>query len=139
MHLEVSLQLAQLAVSTLTGFELGITYDVFRALRRMLHRNAALDALFCAVLLLALFTLGMDIGQGGLHIFMFCAAAAGFAAYMALLSPVILPVFVRLTGFIARIFAPAKKISKKFADAVKKCFSKAFNWYTMKKQSSKRT
>ena len=77
MHLDVSLQLAQLAVSTLTGFALGITYDVFRALRRMLHRNAALDILFCAALLFALFTLGMDIGQGGVHISMFCAAAAG--------------------------------------------------------------
>lgn len=133
MHLDVSLQLAQLAASILTGFGLGLTYDALRALRRELCRNAALDTLFCAVLLLTLFTLGMDIGQGGVHIFMFCAAAAGFAAYMALLSPVILPVFARLTGFMARIFAPVKKFSKKFADAFKKCFSKAFNWYTMKK------
>ena len=128
MHLEVSLQLAQLAVSTLTGFALGLGYDALRALRREVRKNAALDALFCAVLLLALFTLGMDIGQGGLHIFMFCAAAAGFAAYMALLSPVILPVFARLTGFTAKFFAPLRKFIKKLADTVKKCFSKAFNW-----------
>lgn len=64
MHLDVSLQLAQLAASILTGFGLGLTYDALRALRRELCRNAALDTLFCAVLLLTLFTLGMDIGQG---------------------------------------------------------------------------
>ena len=138
MHVDVSLQLAQLAMSVLTGFALGLGYDALRALRREVRKNAALDALFCAVLLLALFTLGMDIGQGGLHIFMFCAAAAGFAAYMALLSPVILPVFARLTGFTAKFFSPLRKFIKKLADTVKKCFSKAFNWYTMKKQSSKR-
>ena len=78
----------------------------------MLHRNAALDMLFCAALLFAMFILGMDIGQGGVHIFMFCAAAAGFAAYMALLSPVILPVFARLTGFTAKFFAPLRKFIK---------------------------
>lgn len=65
MHLDVSLQLAQLAASILTGFGLGLTYDALRALRRELCRNAALDTLFCAVLLLTLFTLGMDIGTGG--------------------------------------------------------------------------
>ena len=135
MHLDVSLQLAQLAVSMLTGLGLGIAYDVLRALRRELHRNAALDMLFCAVLLFALFVLGMDIGQGEVHIFMFCAAAAGFSAYMALLSPVILPAFTRLTGFAVKIFAPVKKFIKKVADCVKKCFSRAFNWYIMKKQS----
>ena len=82
MHVDVSLQLAQLALSVLTGFALGVLYDILRAMRRVLRINAALDALFCAALLLALFTLGMDIGQGGVHVFMFCAAAAGCAAYM---------------------------------------------------------
>ena len=57
MHLDVSLQLAQLAVSVLTGFALGVLYDVLRAMRRVFKINAALDALFCAVLLLALFCL----------------------------------------------------------------------------------
>ena len=70
MHVDVSLQLAQLAVSVLTGFALGVLYDVLRAMRRVFKINAALDALYCAVLLLALFTLGMDIGQGGVHVFM---------------------------------------------------------------------
>lgn len=65
MHVDVSLQLAQLAVSVLTGFALGVLYDVLRAMRRVFKINAALDALYCAVLLLALFTLGMDIGQEG--------------------------------------------------------------------------
>ena len=56
MHVDVSLQLAQLAVSVLTGFALGVLYDVLRAMRRVFKINAALDALYCAVLLLALFT-----------------------------------------------------------------------------------
>ena len=59
MHVDVSLQLAQLALSVLTGFALGVLYDILRAMRRVLRINAALDALFCAALLLALFTLGI--------------------------------------------------------------------------------
>ena len=64
MHVDVSLQLAQLALSVLTGFALGVLYDILRAMRRVFKIDAVLDVLFCAVLLLALFTLGMDIGQG---------------------------------------------------------------------------
>ena len=71
MHVDVSLQLAQLALSVLTGFALGVLYDILRAMRRVFKIDAVLDVLFCAVLLLALFTLGMDIGQGGVHVFMF--------------------------------------------------------------------
>lgn len=102
MHVDVSLQLAQLALSVLTGFALGVLYDILRAMRRVLRINAALDALFCAALLFALFTLGMDIGQGGVHVFMFCAAAAGCAAYMSLLSAALLPLFEKIAVFAAK-------------------------------------
>ena len=122
MHLDVSLQLAQLAASILTGFGLGLTYDALRALRRELCRNAALDTLFCAVLLLALFTLGMDIGQGGVHVFMFCAAAAGCAVYMSLLSGALLPLFEKITAFAAKAASPICKLINKFASCAKKWF-----------------
>lgn len=138
MHVDVSLQLAQLAVSVLTGFALGVLYDVLRAMRRVFKINAALDALYCAVLLLALFTLGMDIGQGGVHVFMFCAAAAGCAVYMSLLSGALLPLFEKITAFAAKAASPICKLINKFANCAKKCFSKALNWYTIKKQSRKR-
>ena len=137
MHLAISLQLAQLAVSVLTGFALGSAYDILRALRRETRRNAAADALFGVLLLFALFALGMDMGQGRLQLFMLCAVTVGFAAYMALLSPLILPAFLHLAGFATQIFSPVNKFIKKLEDYVKKCFSKAFNWFTMK-QSGKR-
>ena len=110
MHVDVSLQLAQLALSVLTGFALGVLYDILRAMRRVLRINAALDALFCAALLFALFTLGMDIGQGGVHVFMFCAAAAGCAAYMSLLSAALLPLFEKITVFAAKAASPVCKL-----------------------------
>lgn len=138
MHVDVSLQLAQLAVSVLTGFALGVLYDVLRAMRRVFKINAALDALYCAVLLLALFTLGMDIGQGGVHVFMFCAAAAGCVVYMSLLSRALLPLFEKITAFAAKAASPICKLINKFACCAKKCFSKALNWYTIRKQSRKR-
>lgn len=138
MHVDVSLQLAQLALSVLTGFALGVLYDILRAMRRVLRINAALDALFCAALLLALFTLGMDIGQGGVHVFMFCAAAAGCAAYMSLLSAALLPLFEKIAVFAAKAASPVCKLRNKFANCGKKCFSKALNWYTIRKQSRKR-
>ena len=122
MHVDVSLQLAQLAVSVLTGFALGVLYDVLRAMRRVFKINAALDALYCAVLLLALFTLGMDIGQGGVHVFMFCAAAAGCAVYMALLSRALLPLFEKITAFAAKAASPICKLINKFENCAKKCF-----------------
>jgi len=138
MHVDVSLQLAQLALSVLTGFALGVLYDILRAMRRVFKIDAVLDVLFCAVLLLALFTLGMDIGQGGVHVFMFCAAAAGCAAYMSLLSGALLPLFEKITAFAVKAASPVCKLRNKFASCAKKCFSKALNWYTIRKQSRKR-
>ena len=138
MHVDVSLQLAQLALSVLTGFALGVLYDILRAMRRVFKIDAVLDVLFCAALLLALFTLGMDIGQGGVHVFMFCAAAAGCEAYMSLLSAALLPLFEKIAVFAAKAASPVCKLRNKFANCAKKCFSKVLNWYTIRKQSRKR-
>ena len=73
MHVDVSLQLAQLAVSVLTGFALGVLYDVLRAMRRVFKINAALDALYCAVLLLALMVIwGLALVLAGPALLKFC-------------------------------------------------------------------
>ena len=133
MHVDVSLQLAQLAVSVLTGFALGVLYDVLRAMRRVFKINAALDALYCAVLLFALFTLGMDIGQGGVHVFMFCAAAAGCAAYMALLSRALLPLFEKVTAFAVKAASPICKLINKFAKLRQKMLFKSLKLVYNKK------
>ena len=109
----------QLTASAMTGFSLGAVYDILRAVRRTWHRNALPDALFCLVMLASLFTLGMDVGQGGMSIFMLCAAAAGFAAYMALLSPALLPAFLQITAYVKRIFAPLSTIAKKLGQSEK--------------------
>lgn len=132
MHVDVSLQLAQLAVSVLTGFALGVLYDVLRAMRRVFKINAALDALYCAVLLLALFTLGMDIGQGGVHVFMFCAAAAGCVVYMSLLSGALLPLLRKSPPLPAKAASPISKLINKFANCAKS-FSKSLKLVYNKK------
>ena len=73
MHVDVSLQLAQLALSVLTGFALGVLYDVLRAMRRVFKINAALDALYCAVLLLALMVIwGLALALAGPALLKFC-------------------------------------------------------------------
>ena len=102
-------------------------------MRRVFKINAALDALYCAVLLLALFTLGMDIGQGGVHVFMFCAAAAGCVVYMSLLSGALLPLFEKITAFAVKAASPICKLINKFASCAKKCFSKSLKLVYNKK------
>ena len=125
MELQVSSQLFQLLVSLLTGMASGIVYDVFRVMRRRLKASAVLDALFWIVILFALFTLGMDIGGGSLHIFMLAFAALGFGVYMLLFSKFVFAFFSRIADLAAAALSPVKKLAKKVLQVAGILISKA--------------
>lgn len=131
MELYVSHQLFQLICSALVGFGIGLMYDIFRILRRSLKTDALFDALFWLCCLALLFTLGMDIGEGALHIFMLALAAIGFAAYMLLLSEYVMALLNKVAQIISRALSPLKKFEKFFSKVVKKFFSNILDWFTM--------
>ena len=138
MELYVSRQLLQLACSAAVGLGIGLVYDLFRILRRRLKADAIFDALFWMCCLAALFTLGMDMGGGALHIFMLAFAALGVAAYMLLMSAAVMAVLDRIARIISRALRPLKKLEKFFSKVVKKFFSNFRDWFTMVKNTRKR-
>lgn len=133
MELEVQTQLIRLAAALATGAALGLIYDFFRALRRKLGGDWLFDILFSLAALYALFTLGMSVGGGALHIFMAAFALLGFGIYIALPSRVFFPVFEHIAAIVSDIFTAAKKVAKKFADLVKNVFPNLRSWFTMLK------
>ena len=139
MELYVSRQLLQLICSAAVGIGIGLIYDIFRILRRCLKADAVFDVMFWLCCLMALFTLGMDIGEGSLHIFMLAFAVLGFAAYMLLLSTPVMTVLYKIAHIVSLALSPLKKIIKIFSEVVKKLFSNIRAWYTMVKNSRKRS
>ena len=131
MKTPVSLQLAQVAASVMLGFLLGGLYDVLRVIRRRTGSNAVPDVLFWMASLASVFSLGMDIGGGSMHIFMLCSVMLGFALYMLLLSPAVLKLLDAIAGFFAFIFRPIRKVLGIFSKTVKKLFAKFANCCTM--------
>lgn len=127
MQTPVSLQLAQVAASVMLGFLLGGLYDVMRVIRRRTGSNAVPDVLFWMASLASVFSLGMDIGGGSMHIFMLCSVMLGFALYMLLLSPAVLKLLDAIAGFFAVIFRPIRKVLGIFSKTVKKLFAKFAN------------
>lgn len=139
MELYISRQLFQLICSALAGFGIGLAYDVFRILRRRLKTDAMFDALFWLCCLSVLFTLGMDIGGGALHIFMLAFAILGFAAYMLALSEYVMVLLNKAAQIISRALSPVKKLFKFFSKVVKKFFSNIRDWFTMIKKKRNRS
>lgn len=137
MELYISRQLFQLICSVLVGFGIGLSYDIFRILRRRLKTDAVFDALFWLCCLAVLFTLGMDIGEGALHIFMLASAILGFAAYMLALSEYVMVLLNKFARIISRALSPLKKLEKIFSKVVKKFFSNFRTWFTMIKKRNK--
>lgn len=123
MELYISRQLVQLVCSFALGFGIGLAYDLLRILRRRLGADALFDALFWFCCLLALFTLGMDMGEGSLHIFMLAFAIIGFAAYMLLISGFTMVILDKTADMVSRALSPVKKYGKIFSKVVKKFFS----------------
>ena len=103
METPITLQLYQMGLSLAAGVGLGLVYDLLRALRRTVGAAPAADAAFWCIACAGLFCLGMAPGQGQLRIFMAACAVAGAGAYLALGSPLLLPVLCRMLAFLGRI------------------------------------
>lgn len=138
MELYVSRQLLQLLCSASVGMGIGLVYDLFRILRRRLKADALFDILFWLCCLAALFTLGMDMGGGALHIFMLAFAALGFSAYMLTLSTPVMDVLDKIASIISLALSPLKKLKKFFAKVVKKFFLYLRDRFIMIKNTRKR-
>ncbi|MBQ6756056.1 MAG: spore cortex biosynthesis protein YabQ [Oscillospiraceae bacterium] len=110
------------------GLCLGIVYDILRAVRRCVRSAAAaniLDAAFWLTALCATAAMGLWAGGGEVRLYTTLFAAAGAAAYFALLSHILLPLFEKIACV---CLAPLKKCAKK----LKKLFSFLKNRYKIK-------
>lgn len=118
MHVDLLRQAEALGLAVLIGLGAGLLYDLLRPPRWRLPAAAAfgLDALYCLLLGAALFLFAMSRGDGRLGIGALAAAWTGFLAYHWLLSPLCLPIFVKLFQLLGHIPAFFKKISKKITD-----------------------
>ena len=138
MELSVKYQLFQLACSWLVGLAAGVAYDFFRVLRRRLKAAAMFDGLFWLVMLFALFTLGMDVGEGSLHIFMLAFTVLGFASYMILFSGPVFSLFDKIAQLVEALLLPIKKLLKKFLQVAKNLFSKAKSRFRIRKTTDRK-
>ena len=118
-------QLCRLLTAAALGALLGLAYDLLRPPRRRTGPavGAALDLMYALLAGCALFVYAMGAGSGRLGLWELGAAAAGFALYMALLSPLLLPVFGRALDAGAAVGAGAKKIGKNLELFAKNSFS----------------
>ena len=138
MQLSVKIQLYAVIGSMLTGFALGAVYDLCHVLRKRLGAAILFDLLFWLAALFALFTAGMDIGGGSLHILMLLSALIGFALYMALLSAPVFALIDKAAALIGLLLSPAKKVVKKFGAFAKNRLSAALMRIKMKIISGRR-
>ena len=118
-------QLRRLLTAAALGALLALAYDLLRPPRRRTGPfvNAALDLLYALFAGSALFLYAMGAGSGRLGLWELGAAAAGFALYMALLSPLLLPVFSRALDAGAALGEGAKKTVKNLELFAKNRFS----------------
>ena len=113
-----------LLAAALLGLGAGLLYDLLRPPRWRLRAAAAfgLDALYCLILGAALFLFAMSWGEGWLGLGALAAAWAGFLAYHWLLSPLLLPFFVKLFQYMDIASRKSKEIYKKIQFFAKKYF-----------------
>lgn len=116
MHIDPLYQAEALLLAVGIGLGAGLFYDLLRPPRWRLHGLAAfgLDALFCLVLGAAFFVFAMSFGEGRLGLGALAAAWVGFLAYHRLLSPLLLPLFVKLFQFLDIMRGSMRKFVKKF-------------------------
>ncbi len=109
---------AALLLAAAIGIGAGLLYDLLRPPRWRNRGLAAflLDALFCLILGAALFLFAMSFGDGRLGLGALAAAWTGFLAYQRLLSPRLLPLFVKIFHYLGFIPAKFKILSKKPPD-----------------------
>lgn len=119
-------QAEALGLAVLLGICAGLLYDLLRPPRWRLRAAAAfaLDALYCFLCGAALFLFAMSRGDGRLGIGALAAAWTGFLAYHRLLSPLLLPFFVKVFQYLDIIRGNVKRFCKKIQFSAKKVFQK---------------
>ena len=115
-----------LLLALLLGFAAGLLYDLLRPARWRCGRVAALlpDTLFCLALGAAFFLYAMTAGEGRLGVGALAASWLGFLAWNRLLSPRMLPLFVKTFQYLDIIPRYAKKIFKKRKNTQKSTLKK---------------
>lgn len=134
MEISIARQAYALICSVLTGIAMGAFYDLMRVIRLKTNYVAVTDIFFWLVSGFALFYLGMDAGDGSLHILMILAVLLGFFAYMKLLSKSVTDVFEGFFRLSGRLYKPMKNLFVKASKLVKKFFSKIKNRFRMMKK-----
>lgn len=126
-------QLITFAQSALLGAVGGVVYDLLRALRLRRRRSHllthALDAVYVAAVLLAVFLFTLRRGEGELRLYMLLAMGLGCVFYFAALSAALRPIWSFwaevLSVFLALLWKPAAfalLCGKKFQIYIKKLF-----------------
>ena len=124
MHIDPLRQGLALLAAACLGLGAGLLYDLLRPPRWRLRAAAAfaLDALYCLLLGAALFLFAMSFGEGRLGIGALAAAWTGFLAYHWLLSPLLLPIFVKLFQYLDISRGKIKNFYIKMQFSAKKYF-----------------
>lgn len=115
MRVDPLRQGAALLLAAAIGLGAGLLYDLLRPPRWQRRGLAAflLDALFCLILGAALFLFAMSFGEGRLGLGALAVAWTGFLAYHRFLSPLLLPLFVKIYQYLDKSFTSAKLFVKK--------------------------
>lgn len=122
MALSIRAQAASLLQACALGAALGLTYDVFRALRRR-SRDAPWDLLFCLLAAAAAFLFAMHAENGVYGTGELLLSLLGLLLYFHLLSPFCLPVFGAGLDKIRALWINTQNLIKKLTFTAKKLFS----------------
>lgn len=129
----VTAQLTTFAHAALLGTVCGVVYDLLRSVRLLRRRSAllthALDGLYAAAVLLAVFLFALRRGEGELRLYMLLAMALGAVFYFAALSALLRPLWdfwaSAAAAFLALLWKPlgiTVKGGKIFLIYIKKLF-----------------
>ena len=129
----VTAQLVTFAHAALLGAVCAVVYDLLRSVRLLRRRSVllthALDGVYAALVLLAVFLFALRRGEGELRLYMLLAMALGAIFYFAALSALLRPLWdfwaSAAAAFLALLWKPlgiAAKGGKKFLIYIKKLF-----------------
>ena len=120
MELSIRAQALSLGLALSLGAGLGLLYDLLRPIRR--HGGSVWDALFCLCAAAAAFLFAMRAPSGVFGSGEVLLSLFGLLLYFQLLSPVFLPVFVKLDRRIGAIWIITQNLRKKVLLSAKKLF-----------------
>lgn len=129
----VTAQLVTFAHAALLGAVCAVVYDLLRSVRLLRRRSVllthALDGVYAALVLLAVFLFALRRGEGELRLYMLLAMALGAIFYFAALSTLLRPLWdfwaSAAAAFLALLWKPlgiAAKGGKNFLIYIKKLF-----------------